>query len=126
MKGSKRVTMLALWDFRGPEGARGGVGRGIVRKGQVFTATEERARQLLASGKASEVGHPPEQVRPGPERAPVDGPKSFKYDELTAVQVIEKVEQGILTVNQALEMERERVPSRSTLIARLSKMSDGW
>lgn len=124
--GSKRVTMIALWDFRGPEGARGGVGRGIVRKGQVFIATEDRARQLLASGKASEVARPPEQARPGPERTPVDGPESFKYDELTAVQVIEKVEQGILTVSQAMELERVRVPSRSTLIARLNKMSDGW
>lgn len=119
------VTLIALWDFTGVEGSATGVGRGLIKRGTVFTATPERANQLVASQKARIAIKAPEQKRPGPERRSVDGPESFKYDDLTAAQVMEKVEAGYLTPVQALELEREKENPRSTLVIKLRKVIGG-
>lgn len=126
MSNREKVRLIALWDFSAPEGTTSGVGRGLIKRGQTFIATPTRAQQLTASGKARVIGSPPPQVRPGPERTSVVGPTEFKYDDLTAVQVLESIERGDITAVDALERERKRDKPRSTLIARLRKIASGW
>ena len=118
-----KVTVVALWDFTGSEGSASGVGRGLVKRGTILNVTRERAAQLIGSQKVRMAIQVPEQKRPGPERRNVDGPESFKYEELTAVQVLEKVELGYMTPVQALELERERESPRGTLIIKLRKLT---
>jgi hypothetical protein len=121
----EKVAVIALWDFTGPEGSASGVGRGLVKRGTILNVSRERANELLASQKVRMAIQVPEQKRPGPERRAVDGPTSFKYSDLTAVQVLEKVNVGYMTPVQALELEREQENPRSTLIIKLKKLIGG-
>ena len=119
------VTLIALWDFTGPEGSATGVGRGLIKRGSVFTTTADRANILIASQKARLAIQVPQQKRPGPERRQVDGPEAFKYEDLTTPQVLEKVSMGYLTPVQALELEQARENPRSTLVIKLRKIIGG-
>lgn len=121
----RNVQMIALWDFSGPEGTPSGMGRGLVKKGATFFATPSRAKALMYSGKAQDLIPIPEPKREGPERTRADGPESFRYEDLTAADVLNKVQDGVFTLNQALELERGRENPRSTLIARLEKLLEG-
>ena len=120
-----KVKVIALWDFTAPEGSGTGVGRGLVKRGTVLEMSRDRASQLIAAQKVRLALEVPQQKRPGPERRNVDGPESFKYEDLTAVQVLEKVELGYMTPVQALELERERENPRGTLIIKLKKLIGG-
>lgn len=120
-----QVTLVALWDFTGPEGSATGVGRGLIKRGTVFNAAPDRASMLIASQKARIAIQVPQQKRPGPERRQVDGPEAFKYEDLTTAQVMEKVSMGYLTPVQALELERAKGDPRSTLVIKLRKLIGG-
>ena len=128
MSERQKVTLVAVWDFTGPEGSDSGVGKGLVRRGWKFRASPARANELIASKKARLFTDlPPVPLRqppmPGPSRFTAEHPAIFKYDDLTAMDVLDKIEEGVLTVNQAIELEETREPSRSTLLARLRKLS---
>jgi hypothetical protein len=122
------VQMVALWDFSGPEGNASGMGAGLVRTGQQFSTTPERAAMLLSLGKARTVHALP--TVDGPERTKPEAPEvvkadSFVYEDLTAAEVLERVEAEHLTPAHALELELARDPQRITLVAKLRKMMGG-
>lgn len=137
--------LIALWDFSGPEGGTRGA-RGIVKAGTIFETTKERAQQLIHSGKAQLMVEPPAQKRAGPAKRAIevpestvtakpttnqsetitidkyDSPEELKYDILSIPQIMQKIEEGVYTAREVLELERASGDPRQTLILKLRKI----
>lgn len=89
---SDRVRLIAIRNFRGPEGARGGEREGLVRKNTVFSAPAMRAAHLMRKRMAV-LYRPVESAevsKPRPKRNKRVEPESNK----DAVEVVDELDSG--------------------------------
>jgi hypothetical protein len=126
---SEMVRMYALQSFSGPEGATKGDMKGLIRAGQEFITTPERAARLAHRRMALrlfeeaaielEDAKPGPPRREGPTRIQAEGPLELKA--LTIPEVMQAIESGAITVEAAMMIELSYDSPRRTLLDKLKK-----